>query len=105
MNSVRYYFALALAMYTQKYVLRASTASSPLGAAGLYDPQIGTADHSGIYCDRSLVPDPDEKVALCGWDPADLIPDLWTGDLSESYLLSFIPITRIPCSTTDSYPM
>ena len=60
------------------------------GAAGLYDPQIGTAGHPGIYCDRSLVPDPAEKVALCGWRITDLISDLRTG-LYRNIIFRFYP--------------
>ena len=73
MNSVRYYFALALAMYAQKYVLRGEYGKFILWVL------LGCTIH------KSVVTGTTEKMALRSRNPADLIPDLRTELLSESY--------------------
>ena len=61
MNSVRYYFALALSCMRRNMCCGENMGSFFSGCCWAVRSTIGTAGHPGIYCDRSLVPDPAKK--------------------------------------------
>lgn len=88
MNSVRYYFALALAMYAQKYVLRGEYGKFILWVL------LGATIHKSVllvipaYIIADLLSRGKlKKMALRRGCAADLIPDLRAGHLSQNYIL------------------
>lgn len=91
MNSVRYYFALALVMYAQKYVLRGEYGKFLLWVRWAVRSTKRYAGHPGIYCDRSLVPDPAEKVALSLIGVLVILSLIFGQDVYRNIIFRFYP--------------